>query len=291
MALFLLPLLFLPGRVFSAYCYLPFTGLALALTGFAEASNPWAVAAFFLLWIPLDYAALRTQRRATLARDDAVRAWVTTLAKYAATEPPVEAFVYSGAPEGFARWGVTGAIHYLFSAADPEIDPIEESAAREAFQRRRVALLTWQGQPGHLEILSHTPETRDAAYIEMNGSTPVWQLDQGWYALEGGYRWIAPLASAHLWQPKGARQFTLWVNVGPELLEKSGPVTISLSLGDQALEPRQFAQRGWQQTKWDLKPGLSGPVTIRFQVSPGYRPTGESRELGIAVGGFGFSAT
>jgi len=31
MALFLAPLLFLPGRVFSAYCYLPFAGLAIAL--------------------------------------------------------------------------------------------------------------------------------------------------------------------------------------------------------------------------------------------------------------------
>jgi len=29
------PMLFLPGRVFSAYCYLPLTGLAIALTGVA----------------------------------------------------------------------------------------------------------------------------------------------------------------------------------------------------------------------------------------------------------------
>jgi hypothetical protein len=291
MVLFLVPLLFLPGRVFSAYCYLPFTGLALALAGFAEARNPWAVAAFFLLWLPLDYTALRNQRRATLARDDAVRVWMTTLAKYAATQPRTEAFVCSGAPEGFARWGVSGAIRYLFPTANPEIYSIEESAASEVFHRSTVALLTWQGNPARLDIVSHTPGARDVAYLEMNGSTPVWQLDRGWYPLEGNYRWIAPSASAHLWQPGDARRFTLRVNVGPELLEKAGPVTILLSLGEQTLEPRRFTQKGWQQTVWDLTPGPPGPVTIRIQVSPGYRPAGESRELGIAVGGFGFSAT
>jgi hypothetical protein len=36
MGLFLLPVLFLPGRMFSAYCYLPFAGLAIAITGLAE---------------------------------------------------------------------------------------------------------------------------------------------------------------------------------------------------------------------------------------------------------------
>jgi hypothetical protein len=291
MVLFLVPLLFLPGRLFSAYCYLPFTGLALALASFVEAGSPWAAAAFFLLWLPLDYSALRKQRRATLAHDDTVRVWMTTLAKYATTEPRIETFVYSGAPEGFAQWGITGAIRYLFPAANPEIYPIEEPAASRVFQRSTVALLTWQGNPARLDIVSHAPGTRDVAYLEMNGSTPVWQLDQGWYALEGNYRWIAPSASAHLWQPEGARRFTLRINLGPELLEKAGPVTVVLSVGDQVLEPRRFAQRGWQQAVWELTAGPPHPVTIRFQVSPGYRPAGESRELGIAVGAFGFSPT
>src|SRR5207253_10503363 len=44
MALFFLPLLFLPGRIFSAYCYLPFTGLAIALAGAAESTSVAALA-------------------------------------------------------------------------------------------------------------------------------------------------------------------------------------------------------------------------------------------------------
>ena len=44
MGLFLFPVLFLPGRMFSAYCYLPFTGLAIAITGLAESASPAALA-------------------------------------------------------------------------------------------------------------------------------------------------------------------------------------------------------------------------------------------------------
>src|ERR1017187_10199359 len=39
MGLFFSPLLFLPGRMFSAYCYLPFAGLGIAMTGLAGAGG------------------------------------------------------------------------------------------------------------------------------------------------------------------------------------------------------------------------------------------------------------
>ncbi len=288
-AVFLAPLLFLPGRLFSAYCYLPFTGLALAFTGLAESAGPVVVALLFLLWLPVDYNALRAQRRATLAKDDLVRAWVTPLAAYAATPPPVEAIVYSGAPEGFARWGVEGAIRFLFRGHVPAIYALEEPGARQAFQSQRVALLTWEPGSHRMAIVFHAPETRDASYVTMSPSTPVWQLEEGWYALERDYRWIAPQATARLWRPADARQFVVRVNVGPELLTKAGPVTVAVSLAGQELPPRTFSDRGWQEAHWDLPPSPAAPATVAFRVTPGYRPPEESRELGVAVGAFGFS--
>jgi hypothetical protein len=288
MALFFFPLLFLPGRLFSAYCYLPFTGLALALAGLADALHPSIVAVFFLLWLPVDYASLRAERRATLAQDDEARAWMTAFAQYAAAGPRPDVFVYSGAPEGFASWGVAGAIRYWFPIPNPEVHAIEEPAASQAFQHSRVALLAWDQERHRLEIVPHTPQSRDASFVEMNRTTPVWQLEQGWYSLEAGYRWIAPSASAHLWRPQAARRFRLRVNVGPELLEKAGPVTVSVWIADQKLDSRRFTERGWQEAVWEIAPAPAGPVAIRFQASPGYRPPEESRELGIAIGGFGF---
>lgn len=116
MALFLAPLLFLPGRVFSAYCYVPFAGLAIAFAGFAESATRAAVVLFFLLWVPQDVHWLRVQRRATLAQAAEVREWVTTLAAFARTSQDVGEITAEGAPVGFAGWGVEGAVKYLFPA-------------------------------------------------------------------------------------------------------------------------------------------------------------------------------
>ena len=96
MSLFFFPLIWLPARVFAAYCYLPFCGLAIAVAGMVEAVHPAAAAACFLLWAPLDLHSLRVQRNDTLRRADQAREWITTVAKFAGTRPAVDGFVYGG---------------------------------------------------------------------------------------------------------------------------------------------------------------------------------------------------
>ena len=285
MAAFFFPLLFLPGRMFGAYCYLPFTGLAVAFAGIAEASNLGIVAAFLLLWAPLDLRELRVQRRATLAADRDFREWVVTAERFAKTAPPPDAFVYAGVPSGVHDWGVTGALRYLFGDG-PAVRPIDAPESAGLLRNRRTALLTWDADRRRLDIVSHVPG-QEASYIRIDGATPVWQLEAGWYGLEGTYRWIAPEAAAHLGRPEGARRFALRVNVGPELLSKTGPQTVRVSLKGRQLAPRRFAEPGWQETEWELPPAAAGPVEVEFRVAPGMRPPG-GRPLGIAVGAFGF---
>jgi hypothetical protein len=69
MALLFAPLLFLPGRLFSAYCYVPFTGLAIAISGLAEAFGLIPMAVFFIVLLPLDYQSFAARRAETLPRD------------------------------------------------------------------------------------------------------------------------------------------------------------------------------------------------------------------------------
>lgn len=114
LAAFLLPMLFLPGRVFSAYCYVPFAGLAAAFAGIAETTSPAAVLLFFALWTPQDIHWLRAQRRETLARAVEIREWATALAAFARTSPNTGEITAEGAPVGFAGWGVEGAVQYFF---------------------------------------------------------------------------------------------------------------------------------------------------------------------------------
>ena len=157
MGLFFFPMLFLPGRIFSAYCYVPFTGLTIALTGVAESAAPPAMAAFLLLCLPMNLHELRLRRRDTLAKDDEARAWMTTASRFVDTQPPVDAFIFSGAPAGFNRWGVEGALKYFFRRNDVVILYIDEPAVSQLLQTKRVALLTWDPSLKRLNIAIAKP--------------------------------------------------------------------------------------------------------------------------------------
>ena len=152
MGLFFFPMLFLPGRIFSAYCYVPFTGMAIALTGLAESTAPPAMAAFLLLWLLMNLHELRLRRRETLAKDDEARAWITTAGRFVGTQPPVDTFVFFGAPAGFHRWGVEGALKYFFRRNDLVIFSIDEPEASQLLRTKRVAVLTWDPALKRLNI-------------------------------------------------------------------------------------------------------------------------------------------
>lgn len=147
MAIFFLPMLFLPGRMNGAYCYVPFIGLGIALSGIFENWPRAAVPAALLLWAPLDIHALRVQRNVTLARDQAAKAWVTTLAAYGAAHPATEALVFDGGPEGFARWGMEGAVKFVFHRLDPRL-----SAMAEPVSAGNSAVLRWDSANHRLDI-------------------------------------------------------------------------------------------------------------------------------------------
>jgi hypothetical protein len=161
MGLFFFPVLFLPGRMFSAYCYLPFAGLGIALTGLAEAVPPRAMGLFLALWLalwlPVDLHELRLRRRDTLASDDEVRTWMSTVRRFAAGNPRVDAFVYSGMPTGFHQWGVEGALKYFYERNDLTVKPAGAPDAAALTQTRRVALLTWDGGRKRLDIVISGP--------------------------------------------------------------------------------------------------------------------------------------
>ena len=194
MGLFLLPVLFLPGRMFSAYCYLPFAGLAIAVTGLAEeggadplvrgrrprrpacadpdagrgrpgpegtptrrSAPPAALALFLALWLPMDLHELRLRRRDTLAHDDEVRTWMTAVRRFAAGGERVDAFVFSGTPRGFHQWGVEGALKYFYERGGLTVKHAGDADAAALMETRRVALLNWDAGRKRLDIVMRGP--------------------------------------------------------------------------------------------------------------------------------------
>ena len=157
MGLFLFPMLFLPGRVFSAYCYLPFVGLAIAITGLADVASPAGLGLFLALWLPMDIHELRLRRRETLANDGEVRAWMNTVRGFAAGKERVDAFVFSGTPAGFHQWGVEGALKYFYERNDLTVKYLGETDTAALMQSKRVALLTWDASRKRLDIVVRAP--------------------------------------------------------------------------------------------------------------------------------------
>jgi len=288
MALFFVPLLFLPGRLFSAYCYVPFIGLAIAFSGFAENASRIALTAFFLVFLVLDGVSLASQQKETLDLAVGVRHWFDTLDRFAQTKPDVDTFVFAGNPIGYGRSSVASAIKFIFHNQSLHVDYIDDAEAKPALKRERVALLTWNYDTRTLDIVDHKPNMPDVSFITVNGTAPVWQFDEGWYNSEGDHRWIAPEAAARLARPEGATRFEVRVKIYQGVLNSVGPLTLRVSIGERELEPRRFSTDGWHTETWDLPPAPPGVVRIVFRSSPPYQPTDDAGLRSIAVGAFGF---
>jgi hypothetical protein len=153
-AMFILfvPMLLLPGRLHGAYCYVPFAGLAVALSGIADLAPKRATAAVALAIIPLFAHEFVANSRAQRKTADEVRQWFYSVARLRARHKPLpSAVVYDGAPNGVDSFGVEGAAHYLLS---PDI-PVREISAPDApslLQNPDVALIMWNRERRKLAV-------------------------------------------------------------------------------------------------------------------------------------------
>jgi hypothetical protein len=198
--------------------------------------------------------------------------------------------IYSGAPDAFGSWGIVGAIKCSYRQAPPDIQPADHPTIPPGEEQARVAFAIWNSSLHKLDVVEHGPATAEAASIDTTSATPIWQLGKGWYGPENGFRWIAPEAQARLGRPAGATKFALRALITSTLLDSVGPVTVHISIGDRDLEPRRVTQPGWQTLDWPLAPAAAGPVQISIRTEPPFRPAGDPRTLGIAIGDFGFSS-
>ncbi len=108
-ACFLVLMLFLPGRLYEAYVYLPLACGAIALAAAACRVRPlWAWAAL-ALWMPLNVRQLHREQSALLYRDDQAYEFVSSLYRSARSHPEITTLIYYAVPPGFQNWGVTAA--------------------------------------------------------------------------------------------------------------------------------------------------------------------------------------
>jgi hypothetical protein len=285
------PMLLLPTRLSGAYAYVAIIGVATAVA-FALARAPlWASAAFFLMWIPFNYQKMRDDRRAALTTAHENRAYLAAAAELPKQAPGVHRFIYDGFPPGLREWGIQGALRILYDRGDIEMFPIEDKRLSQLFSQGDVALLKWDNPRRQLTVVKRSPGEPDQAFIRMDDSTPIWQLEEGWYQGEHRYRWIKPHARARLYRPGGAREFTVEVNVGPKLIADVKRSSLVVKIEGKQIGEAEFDSPGWRTLRFPVpKDAPAGTVRVEFVVEPEYRPSAvDPRVLGLPIGAFGFT--
>ncbi|MBM3774890.1 MAG: hypothetical protein FJW37_06945, partial [Acidobacteria bacterium] len=264
MLLFFAPLAFLPGRLYAAYCYLPLAGLATAVSGLAAPKRKAAVVALLSFWLFWNYVHLRLYSRHALEIAAGNRAYVSALVPLARSSPGLTTFLYDGAPAALRFWGIAGALRYLYGR---EITLRSFEDAGPALAGESTAVLTWDA-PGRRLLISFPGGGQpDASYIRMDGEAPVSQLGEGWYSLEGGFRWIQPRASARLRRPADARAFELIIQIPPAQIQELGRVELALLLDGRLLQQTEFRGPGRRAALFPLAPGPPGAASIEIRVS------------------------
>ena len=154
-AAFLFVLLFLPGRTYEAYVYLPLACATLAMAAaFSHVKPVWAWIAL-ALWMPLNIRSLHRQQRAILAADNEVRNFVSAINDFAAKNPQIRTLVYENVPNGFHHWGTEAAWVIAHHGASVPAYYFSDPRAKEALTHETVAYGLWD--KGALTINRHEP--------------------------------------------------------------------------------------------------------------------------------------
>ena len=289
----MLPMLLLPGRLFGAYLYVPLIAIAICLGALAELQPKVAIAVVLLLWIPWNFVNMRWLRNTELARADKARLYVGAVLKVARDNPQITAFLYHGIP--IEWWAISGAVHFSRSGkGEVNVLNVSDPKALMVMQSETpIAVLDWEPTlpSGSVVSLLRTPQTPDLSYVKMDRATPVWQLVSGWNLDNKGlYRWIAPSATARLARSPDAKQFELVVNVANGYLKYEPHIHLRVLLDGHPIGERDFDRETFGPIRWNLDPAPAGPVTVSFEIEPGFRTDPKGDLMGLSVGSFGFIA-
>lgn len=153
MSLVMVPLVFLPGRLFEAYTYLPLACASIAIAAAASRFNPLYVWLALALWMPHNVRDIRHERRAILEADDAAFAFVDALSKWTGTQT----LVYDALPQGFNYWGATGAWNIVHHRKDLTAFPAAWAEGKKALTAETVAYGVWNPGTRKLTLKLHSP--------------------------------------------------------------------------------------------------------------------------------------
>jgi hypothetical protein len=142
----LLPMLGLFNRLRAVYWYVPLVGVAVVIAVIGSRLQRWAVVLAVLLWLPLNYAAVKEKRREVLAMADESRWFLTGLQQFKRSAGPLKAIVYEDTPEHL-HVGIDAAMQLVFGR-NVQSAWIDDPKARVLMNDVPMAVVTWYA-PAH----------------------------------------------------------------------------------------------------------------------------------------------
>lgn len=280
-AAMLAPMLLLVNRLYGAYLYVPLIGVAIAFAAVSSRIHIAIPIVFFALWIPWNYANLRHLRAEALSQAEDRRRYMATLTGLAHQQPQIVSFIYEDGP--FQLYGAKAVELWLHPGTLVTVVREEQPKPQGFLQSPRLAVLYWNDLQRRLEPVVR--QDRLASYIELGPKTPVWQLGEGWFPLEGHFRWTRPHATAELDRPENASEFELKIIVNGLYLSRVPKGHVRVSLNGVRAGDFDLTLDGVFTFKAKVPPGPAGRTQVAIDADPPY-PSEEPR--GIAVLAFGF---
>jgi hypothetical protein len=244
------------------------------------------LAAFFAAWIPWNYHQLRIDRKTELAAANERRAWFEPIAKFVRAHPDTGTFVYNGAPESLAAWGVNGALNALRPNLATSVTPIDAPGVLDELAKPHLAVLVWDQQVRAVHVLPRLP---DVSYMRLSPVAPLWQMGKGWIGNDAVFRWMSPHATARLFRPARAHGFEVVVYVPSIYIDQLHQGRLDVSLNGKLAGSGTLDKPIPTTFRFNLPPAPEGPVEVDFNVSPPLKdPSGGPLVYGAPIAAFGF---
>lgn len=149
---FVFVLLFLPGRLYAAYAYLPLCVAAIAMAAASARASVVCAWIALAIWMPFNVRVLLRQQRMTLAGDDEAAAYVSAVNRWAAKNPKPAVLVYDGLPRIYHHWGVTAAWNIAHGTLGPHAYYRDWPEAAKALGAGSVTYGRWDAKNGRLTL-------------------------------------------------------------------------------------------------------------------------------------------
>lgn len=154
---FLFTLLFLPGRLYEAYAYLPMACLVLALAAASTRVRPLWAWLGLLLWMPMNLHVLHAEQGAKLTADDDAFAFVDAVNGWVRRNPGVETLVYNRPPGAYHDWGVAAAWNIAHRKLNLPALYMNSPQGKKAMASETVAYATWNASAQQLVLIVRRP--------------------------------------------------------------------------------------------------------------------------------------